>query len=113
MRERCRQTLNAVDRQADYDRKYDMRRCVVKNRLTDLNDHLFSQLERLGVEGLSSEEIALEVKRTEAIVRVADKIVDNARLQLDAQTLVAEHRDLFVVGAIGLPMLAASSESKA
>lgn len=56
----------------------------MKNKLTDLNDYLFAQLERLGDESLSDEAIANEIKRTSAVVSVADKIVDNARLQLDA-----------------------------
>ena len=29
----------------------------MKNKLADLNDHLFAQLERLSVEGLSPEQI--------------------------------------------------------
>lgn len=83
----------------------------MKNRLTDLNDHLFVQLERLGADGLSGEAIATEVQRAQAIVLVADKIVTNARLQLDACKLVAEHGDRF---AKSLPMIAPSSvESRA
>lgn len=82
----------------------------MKNRLTDLNDHLFAQMERLGDDSLTTEQLTVEVRRAEAVVRVADSIVENARLQLDAHTLVAEHRDLFTAG---LPMLAAASESKA
>jgi fructose-specific phosphotransferase system component IIB len=63
----------------------------MKNKLTDLNDILFAQLERLGDEGLKDEAIANEVERAKAIVAVADRIVDNARLQLDAATLIADH----------------------
>lgn len=68
----------------------------MKNRLTDLNDHLFMQLERLSEESLSSEQIEDEVKRASAIVEVADKIVDNAKLQLDACKLIAQHGDRFM-----------------
>lgn len=67
----------------------------MKNRLTDLNDHLFAQMERLSEEGLSTEKIADEVSRAEAIVKIADKIVDNARLALQACELVAKHGDRF------------------
>jgi glycerol-3-phosphate dehydrogenase len=63
----------------------------VKNRLTDLNDILFAQLERLTDETLSSEQIEQEVKRTQSVVQVADRIVDNARLQLDAAKLIADN----------------------
>ena len=54
----------------------------MKNRLSDLNNHLFAQLERLADENLSAEAIESEVKRSSAIVDLADKIVDNARLTL-------------------------------
>lgn len=74
----------------------------MKNRLTDLNDHLFMQLERLSEENLSPEQIEAEVKRASAMVDVADKIVDNARLNLQACDLVAKHGDRFMKH---LPML--------
>lgn len=62
----------------------------MKNKLTDLNDILFAQLERLSNEDLSADEIAQEIKRASAMVSVADKIVNNARLQLDAVKLIAD-----------------------
>lgn len=63
----------------------------MKNKLSDLNDHLFAQLERLGDEDMTSEQIETEVSRTAAIVSVADQVVDNANLQLKAAKLFAEH----------------------
>ncbi len=68
----------------------------MKNRLSDLNDHLFMQLERIADENLSTEQIESEVQRADAIVKVADKIVDNARLTLQACDLVAKHGDRFM-----------------
>jgi len=68
----------------------------MKNRLSDLNNHLFAQLERLADENLSAEAIESEVKRSSAIVDLADKIVDNARLTLAACELVAKHGDRFM-----------------
>jgi hypothetical protein len=56
----------------------------MKNKLSDLNDHLFAQIERLSDEGLSPEKIDSEAKRGEAIVAVADQIIRNAALQLQA-----------------------------
>ena len=75
----------------------------MKNRLTDLNDHLFAQLERITDETMTSDALDVEIRRAEAIVTVADKIVLNARLQLDACKLVAEHGDRF---SKSLPMIA-------
>ncbi|MDP1026366.1 hypothetical protein Q5H91_04010 [Sphingomonas sp. KR1UV-12] len=63
----------------------------MKNKLADLNNHLFAQLERLGEEDLTDEQIEKEAKRAEAIVSVADQIVRNADLQLKAASLLAQH----------------------
>ena len=63
----------------------------MKNKLTDLNDHLFAQLERLADEGLSSEEIEREVKRATAIVEVSDQVLHIADTGLKAAKLYAEH----------------------
>lgn len=62
----------------------------MKNKLADLNDHLFAQLERLSDENLTPEQLDKESKRSEAIVAVADQIVRNAGLQVQAAKMVAE-----------------------
>lgn len=67
----------------------------MKNKLSDLNNHLFAQLERLSEEGLSAEQIAQEVQRTDAIVSVSDQIVRNADLQLKAVTVLANHGERY------------------
>ncbi|KZL02299.1 MULTISPECIES: hypothetical protein [unclassified Pseudovibrio] len=63
----------------------------MKNKLMDLNNHLFMQLERLSDEDLDANTLEQEAKRTDAIVSVADKIVQNADLQFRSAKLVAEH----------------------
>jgi hypothetical protein len=63
----------------------------MKNKMVDLNNHLFAQLERLAVEDLTPEQIEQEVKRTDAIVSLADQVSRNADLQLKAAKLYAEH----------------------
>lgn len=65
----------------------------MKNKLADLNDHLFAQLERLADENLTAEQIDTEVKRGDAVVAVADQIIRNAALQVAAAKLIAEHGD--------------------
>lgn len=60
----------------------------MKNKLSDLNNHLFAQLERLSDEDLIKNEpkLKLELQRTKAIKAVSQEIVANGRLALDAQT---------------------------
>lgn len=45
----------------------------MKNKLADLNNHLFAQLERLGEEDLNDEQIEREAKRADAIVSIANE----------------------------------------
>lgn len=54
------------------------------NTLSKLNDHLFSQMERLSVDGLKGDELEQEIKRTSSVTSVAKEIISNARLALDA-----------------------------
>lgn len=63
----------------------------MKNRLSDLNDHLFAQLERLSDENLTGENLDREARRGEAIVAVADQIIRNAGLQLQAAKLLSDN----------------------
>ena len=63
----------------------------MKNRLIDLNNHLFAQLEKLSDDELTPEDLAKEVDRTDAIVKVTQQIIDNAAIVLRGAALVAEH----------------------
>lgn len=61
--------------------------------LAELNKHLFAALDRLDVENMTAEQIEAEVSRAGAIVDVADRITENAKVQLQAAKLFAEHGD--------------------
>lgn len=65
----------------------------MKNKLTDLNNHLFAQLERLAEEDLSADDIEREVKRADAIVGVSNEVLRIADTGLKAAKLFAEHGD--------------------
>lgn len=64
---------------------------TTKNKLGDLNNHLFAQLDRLMKSDISADELQQEIDRTAALVDVADRITENAKLQLGAAKLFAEH----------------------
>lgn len=66
----------------------------MKNKLTDLNDHLFAQLERLNDEDLDGEALAQEIQRSSAVTAVAREITEGASLQLKAAELKAKHLGL-------------------
>ena len=64
-----------------------------------------ARLEELGQEDLSPEQLENVVKRAEASVKVAGAMIDNGRLVLDAQRLVADHG--VVIDQSAMPMLTA------
>lgn len=78
----------------------------MKNKLTDLNDHLFAQLERLGDESIKGDALKEEIDRGKAITTVAKEVISNAQLVLDAQVAAAEYGK----GAPSLPMLGESKK---
>lgn len=78
----------------------------MKNKLTDLNDHLFAQLERLGDEELNEDELAKEIKRAKSITDVSKEIVSNGRLSLE----VAKTRQEYNGYDIGMPKMLGERE---
>ncbi|EJB8414082.1 hypothetical protein ACJPQX_02950 [Vibrio vulnificus] len=69
----------------------------MKNQLTDLNDHLFAQIERLGDESLKGPELEMEVARSKAITAVSQQIVNNAQLVLEGAKFKAEYAGKYKV----------------
>lgn len=57
---------------------------MTKNTLSDLNNHLFSQIERLSDEELKGEELQEELERSKAISDIARNVVSNGNLILQA-----------------------------
>ncbi len=56
----------------------------MKNRIVDLNNHLFAQLERLGDESTDTETLKLEIGRAKAISTVAKDIIAAQALVLES-----------------------------
>jgi hypothetical protein len=63
----------------------------MKNTLTDLNNYLFESIERLNDDSLSEEELEKEIKRSDAVQKVAKTIIDNGALALQAQKHFSEY----------------------
>ena len=82
----------------------------MKNTLTDLNNYLFEQLERLNDDSLDEDALEREIKKTDAIVKVSEKIIDNGELAFRA----IQHKDKYYGSADKKlpPMLVADGEWK-
>jgi len=65
----------------------------MKNKLIDLNDHLFATLERLNDEDIAGDELKVEIERSRAISDVGKQIISNARLVLDAEIAKGEYKN--------------------
>ena len=61
----------------------------MKNTLADLQNHLFTALERLGNEGLKGDALKVEISRAMAIKEVGKVMVDNAQLALEAEIFLS------------------------
>lgn len=64
---------------------------MTRNSLEDLNNHLFEQLERLNDDDLSPDQIDQEIKRANGMTRIAETIIQNGKLALEASEFVAEY----------------------
>lgn len=62
-----------------------------KNKLTDLNNLLFAQLERLDDEELTAEQLELEIKRAKAVGTISSQLVAATQIALDAAKLRMEY----------------------
>lgn len=56
----------------------------MKNNLSDLNNHLFEQLELLSSGELSNEELEKEIKKTKAMTSISSQILKVASIQISA-----------------------------
>ena len=65
---------------------------MTRNTLADLNDHLFAELERLGDEDLTGDNLASEISRAKSVASVASAIINNAGIQLQAYKLASEYQ---------------------
>jgi hypothetical protein len=55
----------------------------MKNKIDDLRNHLFAQLERLGEDEMTPEDLQKEIDRAKAMTEVAQVIVNSAKVEVD------------------------------
>ena len=59
----------------------------MKNKITDLRNHLFEQLEKLSDEGIDLDK---EIKRTESMIGIAKTLIETGRAETEFLKTVAE-----------------------
>lgn len=59
----------------------------MKNKMTDLNNHLFLQLEKLLDPDLSDDELKKEIARAGAVSSIAANIIQNANTAIKAMSI--------------------------
>ena len=62
----------------------------MNNKLSDLNNHLFAEIERLSDEELNEDELKSEIDRARAITSVSKQIIENGALVLRAEKFKQE-----------------------
>jgi len=65
----------------------------MKNRISNLRDHMFAQLERLGNEELTDDELKKEIQRAQAISEVGKVIVESAKTEVMYAKLTGKRKD--------------------
>lgn len=72
----------------------------MKNKLSDLHNHLFEQIEWLGDRDIKGDKLTEEILRAEAMCKVAGQIIANGNLALNAVRLADN-----TIGEIKLPQM--------
>lgn len=73
---------------------------MARNKLIDLNNHLFEALERINDENLKGESLQEEMARAKTITQIGNTIINNASLALEAK----KYKDEFGRGTT-LPLM--------
>ena len=58
-----------------------------RNKISDLNNHLFSQLEKLNDDELNGDQLDDEVQRAKAMSNLASQIIASTKLTIDAMKM--------------------------
>lgn len=63
----------------------------MKNTLQDLNNYLFGQLEAIDDDSLNQDQLDMQIRKSEAICKVADRIIQNSEITLKAMAYMDEY----------------------
>lgn len=70
---------------------------MARNKISDLKDHLFAQLERLNDENLTCEQVQAEIEKAKAMEGIAKQIIDTEKLTNDRAEILIEAMDKGVI----------------
>lgn len=65
-----------------------------RNKAIDLKNHLFEQLERINDESLNQTELAVELERTDAVVKISSQLIKLEALALKSVELQIKSEEL-------------------
>lgn len=61
---------------------------MARNKIADLKNHLFAQLERLNDESITPEEMKAEIEKAGAMEGISKQIIESEKLQIDTANLM-------------------------
>jgi hypothetical protein len=56
---------------------------MARNKISDLRDHLFAQLERLDDDQITPEQLQAELSKAKAVAHIGSVIINSAKLEVD------------------------------
>lgn len=70
---------------------------MARNKISDLKDHLFAQLERLNDEHLTAEQVQAELEKAKAMEGIAKQIIDTEKLTNDRAEILIGAMDKGII----------------
>lgn len=61
---------------------------MAKNKVEDLKNHLFAQLERLNDESISPEDMKAEIEKAKAMEGISKQVIDIERINIEKTRIV-------------------------
>ena len=80
---------------------------MAQNKIDNVRDHLFMQLERLNDDSLTAEQMEIEIEKAKAVSQVAATLIQTAKVEIDFINAmgVAESQSAFFSSIINKQLL--------